>query len=512
MKKHDWMIFEEIPRTHYHLFQAVLDYWCKDVKKDTGIAMDMLGIFRKGDIVYYTTKKKFDESGKRMLKKVLETPEWFIKTNKNLEKLSFRLIKVSKKLQKKNFSKLNEKQLEKVFSQHMKTHNNCHALGMPATILEWEHEYLSTYLKDYLKKLIKEKNLPLKIGQTFSLLTTPLKESFQLKQEKELIEIASELLKDKKLKKLFSEKKAKEIIRLLPSVNKKLDKKIDSHYKTFRWLPYMYIGPAWEKDYFVEQLKGLVKEEKEVPFLLGRMNNRLKEVKEKQKELLKILGTDKKHQILFDISRQIIYLKGLRKDALYFSFYSYEPLLKEIGKKLNLSLNQLRFLWPSEFKKAVLKKDFDRNELNERFKFSVFVYINGKKQTLTGKKALEWAKKVPDSKDYKINELEGSTAVPGMVKGIAKIINLPEDMVKMNEGDVLVSHATNPNLVPAMKKAAAIVTDIGGVTCHAAIVSRELNIPCVIGTKIATKVFKDGDLIDVNANHGIVKKLKSGKE
>ncbi len=74
-------------------------------------------------------------------------------------------------------------------------------------------------------------------------------------------------------------------------------------------------------------------------------------------------------------------------------------------------------------------------------------------------------------------------------------------------GDILLSQATSPDLLPAMKKAAAIVTEQGGITSHAAIVSRELGIPCVIGTKIATKVLKDGDLVEVDANRGIVKKL-----
>ena len=79
----------------------------------------------------------------------------------------------------------------------------------------------------------------------------------------------------------------------------------------------------------------------------------------------------------------------------------------------------------------------------------------------------------------------------------------------MEKGDVLVSSMTRPELVPAMKKALAVVTDEGGMTCHAAIVSRELGIPCVVGTKIATKAFKDGDFVEVNANHGVVRKMKT---
>lgn len=89
-----------------------------------------------------------------------------------------------------------------------------------------------------------------------------------------------------------------------------------------------------------------------------------------------------------------------------------------------------------------------------------------------------------------------------------KIVNVIADMKKMKPGDILVSVATIPDIMPAMKKAAAIVTEQGGITCHAAIVSRELGIPCVIGTKVATKVFKDGDIVEVNANHGVVTVLK----
>jgi len=81
-------------------------------------------------------------------------------------------------------------------------------------------------------------------------------------------------------------------------------------------------------------------------------------------------------------------------------------------------------------------------------------------------------------------------------------------MGKMNKGDIMVSHTTFPALVPAIKKAAALITDDGGITCHAAIVAREMKIPCVIGTKIATKVLKDGDKVEVDASKGIIKKVK----
>ena len=77
----------------------------------------------------------------------------------------------------------------------------------------------------------------------------------------------------------------------------------------------------------------------------------------------------------------------------------------------------------------------------------------------------------------------------------------------MRAGEILVSSETTPELMPAIKKAAAIVTEMGGLTSHASIISRELGKPCIVGTKIATQVFRDGDLVEVNATKGIVKKL-----
>lgn len=108
------------------------------------------------------------------------------------------------------------------------------------------------------------------------------------------------------------------------------------------------------------------------------------------------------------------------------------------------------------------------------------------------------------------NELKGQVGNQGFYRGRVKIIpfDLTADHAKliasMKKGDVLVTGSTGPEMILACKKAGAIVTEEGGITSHAAIVSRELGIPCVIGTKVATQVLKDGDIVEVDAVHGIV--------
>ena len=105
-------------------------------------------------------------------------------------------------------------------------------------------------------------------------------------------------------------------------------------------------------------------------------------------------------------------------------------------------------------------------------------------------------------------EVNGMVACQGKVTGEVVVIDKKSEFKKMKKGAILVANNTRPDYVPLMKKAGAIVTNEGGITSHAAIVSRELGVPCVIGTKVATKVFKDGDLVEVIASHqGTVKKL-----
>jgi len=87
---------------------------------------------------------------------------------------------------------------------------------------------------------------------------------------------------------------------------------------------------------------------------------------------------------------------------------------------------------------------------------------------------------------------------------LVKIVNTTDQIDKVNEGDIMISLSTYPAMVPAMKKAGAIISQDGGITCHAAIVARELRKPCIVGVHKVTQLLKDGDKIKVNATKGIV--------
>lgn len=103
--------------------------------------------------------------------------------------------------------------------------------------------------------------------------------------------------------------------------------------------------------------------------------------------------------------------------------------------------------------------------------------------------------------------LKGQTAYKGVVRGKVRVVRLKEQISSFQEGEVLVAAMTTPDYISAMHKAVAFVTDEGGITCHAGILARELHKPCVIGTKFATEVLKDGNMVEVDADKGIIRIL-----
>ncbi|MDO8555399.1 MAG: PEP-utilizing enzyme [bacterium] len=102
-----------------------------------------------------------------------------------------------------------------------------------------------------------------------------------------------------------------------------------------------------------------------------------------------------------------------------------------------------------------------------------------------------------------------ASVVDKKIIGKAKIILKEKDFSKLKRGDILITRETNQNFLPVMLKAAAFVTDIGGVLCHAAIVAREVKKACLVNTKFASEIIKDGDIVEIDTNKATIKILKT---
>lgn len=202
-------------------------------------------------------------------------------------------------------------------------------------------------------------------------------------------------------------------------------------------------------------------------------------------------------------------VKKLRKVSLYDTFKEeiIGCILKEIANRCKINDYKKLFGFRSNEIIDFLEKKMSFSEfLYQKRNYFCYFLIDKNDIFFTGKKDYQYYKNIfcNLTADKKV---VGQRAYPGKVKGVAKVFLNYENSKDFKKGEIMVSVNSNPKLMSIIKKAGAIVTDEGGITCHASIISRELKIPCVVGTKNATEVLKDGDIVEVDANTGIVTKI-----
>ena len=439
------------------------------------------------------------------IQKIIEEPEKIKEIHTQAYIHNDEYLKHGKKCINVNFSNLSDKELAEEYTNILSIQNKAHG---HALITTW---FLDSYQEKFSKLLMEKvqnicKNTKRDVAETFSILTTLPKNSLATIEEIESLAIVQKI----------QQSDEKEIILNWQDTTQMPEcsfrEEMEAHYQKWCWMPFSYLGPAYNREFYFEVWKGLVKENFNAKERMQELQERPEKIKQQQKELIKELKINKEIQTILEIGADIAFLKGYRKDAMYHGMYALSFILKEAAKRLHVPLKDMYLLTDKEISDALINgAPIDSTALYERKGKHCFVfdYETETVQEYRGKHAEEFlkTKKFVEEEEVQVNIFKGTTACSGIAKGIVKIINQPKDMSKMEFGNVLVAHTTMPSLLPAMKKAAAIITEDGGITCHAAIVSRELKIPCITGIKTATKVLKDGMTVEVNASEGIVRIL-----
>ncbi|MFA5931450.1 MAG: PEP-utilizing enzyme [archaeon] len=278
----------------------------------------------------------------------------------------------------------------------------------------------------------------------------------------------------------------------------------------YYWVPFGYDGPSiWGKEYFLEKINSIKDNTKLVKKELEKIKENDLNKKKKIKIILNKISKDKQAIELLKRMHYLTLWTDERKMLEFQLFYYYNLVLERIGKLTGFSVIQLKHLTVEELLLISQEKNSLIQKANDRINNPFLTIIKkGKVDFCTNEEYNEMYEKIENQ--LSSTELKGTVACKGpKEKYVAKVkvASSPKDGEKLLEGEFLVASMTTPEYIVSMKKAIGFITDEGGVTCHAAIVAREMNKPCVIGTKVATKVLKDGDLVEVDANTGIIKKI-----
>ncbi|MEX1014797.1 MAG: PEP-utilizing enzyme [Candidatus Paceibacterota bacterium] len=244
---------------------------------------------------------------------------------------------------------------------------------------------------------------------------------------------------------------------------------------------------------------------------ISEKKQKIEKNKEKVEEFKSNLREKEKY--LLEYMQSSMYIRDIRKEPIQKINTLISNLMREYFKRRDFNLDNIAYVSCYDFEDGTYKQNNYEDILNKR-KNGVNIFINSNGYNFEYGNILKVKQKIYGimDKDKDITKVSGNTACKGEAKGNVRVIINESDFSKFKEGDILVTSMTRPEFIPIMKKASAVITDEGGVTCHAAIVSRELNIPCIIGTENATRTLKDGDKVEVNADEGVVKIIEKNNE
>lgn len=414
------------------------------------------------EIGVFNSEEHIKEMGLSIVKAIEANPNFIENNIKKCEEACKYLIETSKK-------SAQEEDLLNAFKNYVNAYHKFSTFMFFPIGVE---KIITNKVKKYLKEVTKEEEFQ----DIFNKLTTPPKILDSIREQIDIIKIAL------KIKNNLS----------------KEEEFIKEHIENYGYL-YVY-----NQD---EELPSLDSYKHRLHDIINNKNYKIRDIEEEYKninkefdETIKKLNLSDNILDLIKILREYVYLRSYRLEMLNKSNLIIQPLLIKIGKKFNLSLQEICALTAEEI----------INLLEIKNRLNGYIYLQQGNNYKVFTENLEEIKEIEFGKEEdfsNIQEIIGTTACKGNIIGKVRLILKKEDIPLLKKGEILVTSMTTPDYVIAMEKSSAIITDEGGVLCHAAIVSREMSIPCIIGTKIGTKTLKTGDLIEVNANEGIIKKL-----
>lgn len=497
LKKDKWKFYYSRP---YKVFTADLQYFGYDKYAEQEYRFKTLP-YRSVliDNNFFIPSKLFDELINKFKNKI-EKDKSALENYYNLtEKRCLSLIKEIKRLvDNRKLSRFNRFQLIKLWDKVLDEL----FLGMPYFWIPWiivDNNLIVDQLINEINKKVNNKERTRRLVS--ELLRVGVRDDYLSAEIKFLIKLSNKIGKF-----LGRRKPTSSNIKDATTKNPELKKEFNSHVKKFSFINTLSFEfrPPYKNNYYLKRIKENI-EDDNLDISKMKVSCYEKKLSEKAKFLL-------------NWSREYAYILNISMEQLYKAVYLARPLFAEVAKRLGIALDELSYLLIKEVTQALNEGELDKklkNKIKERKLGYIYYFVNHKSDVLTGEdykkvktEILDNIKKVDKKERETRKTIKGMIGNKGYVKGRVSVILDENKISRVKRGDILVCSMTCPTYVPAIEKAAAIITDEGGLLCHAAVISREFNKPCIIATKIATQVLKDGDFVEVDANKGIIKIIK----
>lgn len=460
---------------------------------------------------YYSKSELVSDLGNRILS-ILKEDESFIEKHLNdFNKRFNALIDNSRELSRTDLEHLNNKEIGKLFLKYYEAFRELSPfMNIPHTVENFANERI----KDFLRKKLAEINRLDELNQYFNKLAISSDETFETRHRKELIKIAVEINKNDNMRNLFTKEQfEKGVEAIIDAIKASLPYVLDNlknYCDEWGWVGTQnYIYPPYDMEHTLLMIHEILQADEPPLEQLKRLEKQRTEMIKNAEKVLEELKPDESTKKIIEILQNYVFLRTHRMEGFRKAYFFSRHIYYAIGKKMGLNDDETMVLTPDEIIRFLEKGDkAQRAELRKRLEACAFVMKDNNIQLYSGKDDVEAGRLEELGTEEAMPEvLEGIGIYPGTVEGRVCIIKSKDGLDKFEKGDILVTTMTMPDYATAISKASGIITDEGGMTSHAAIISREMGIPCVIGTKYATRMLKDNDKVVINSTDGIIKKV-----
>lgn len=324
--------------------------------------------------------------------------------------------------------------------------------------------------------------------------------------ERDFEDYFDKLARKKKLNE--NEKEERNLLRIAAKVKKdgytdEVEEEIREHRRKYQWYPvYDYTLEPWDISDFKDRIED-VKDDAEEE--LSRKKSPEK-IKGEVNEVLEEIDADQELRDWVELVQRYLFLRTYRTNMLRKFYFNILPLIEELGERLKWDKSLVPYLTRAEIEEY-LKTGEEPEKGKAESRKERFLIIKKNDEIKIYTKHWKIMETIRDELHKEgIEVLSGEGIYGGKRRGTVKIVESAED--EITEGDILVSTMTTPDMTPLLKKASAVVTDEGGMTCHAAVISKEMGIPCVMGTENATEKLENDDWVEVNSDDGKVLKVE----
>ncbi len=451
------------------------------LKKLFGITYsESLIIFKQGKVEWFLDDKDLGVESKKFADAVIMHPKVGKKFNRVWDERTNKLVEQFSVLDVTDFSTILDNKLITLFQQFSKAYYNWFTVTISLELASSSIEPLmGGRLKTYFSK-----NREKQLQKAFSVLTAPLELTFYRREQRDILHILQ-----------------------LPKT--KQTQALQLHQKKYYWILNSYAqGESLSTSYFENELEKLANTDWQAT--LEEIDTYPSKIARDKQTLLSTMKPSAKDVQLIKTVEQLAELMDIRKEYNFRAEYYLEHFVQEISRRTRIPTKDLKYLLPEELIEALSGIHY-QTIIADRKQCFVFVSTANKIENFTGQNAQMIADQFSHVNQINVNVIHGRVASTGDMyyfRGTAKIIHTIKDMGQLRDGDILVTPMTSPDFVIGMKKAGAIITDVGGLLSHAAIVSRELHKPCIVGTEIATKVIHDGDIVELHCGKGTIRIIK----